>query len=175
MHIYLISLSPLKQASAKSERRRQMNRKIGRLSLIVILIAITIPMVAVASAQGPSVTFNPETAIAGTTVEIICTGFSPNSQLTIAFAPEWGISSMKLTTDSQGSVTGIFTVPEGLAAGSYGINVNGAHSQHVSVVFTVAPTIPAPEYGLGILGALGACFAGFIVLNKRSSLPHFKQ
>ena len=32
-----------------------------------------------------------------------------------------------------------------------------------------------PEYVLGSLAALGACFVGFVVFKKRSSLPHFKQ
>jgi hypothetical protein len=32
-----------------------------------------------------------------------------------------------------------------------------------------------PEYVFGSLAALGACFVGFVVFKKRSSLPHFKQ
>ena len=35
--------------------------------------------------------------------------------------------------------------------------------------------VVTPEYVLGALEALGACFVGFAVFKKRSSLPHFKR
>jgi hypothetical protein len=41
--------------------------------------------------------------------------------------------------------------------------------------FAVVHELELSEYTLVGLAALGACFVGFAVFKKRSSLPHFKR
>ncbi len=86
------------------------------------------------------------------------------------------------TTQSDGSYSFSWTVPSSLANGFYSVKADFTGDSNPYESSTAVTTSnPAgggifvvPEYIFGGLAALVACFVGFAIFKKRSSLPHFK-
>jgi hypothetical protein len=108
----------------------------------------------------------------------------PDKDVSILAVPSIGPQfQTTVQTGTDGTATATWNVASGQPAGAfYCVTANFAGDSNYVASTGVTENSPSggglnvlPEYVIGALAALGACFVGFAVFKKRSSLPHFKR
>jgi hypothetical protein len=137
-----------------------------------------------------TVSANPEKILTtGGTIIITATLTTSSGQpisgknVKVEFTPNvGGTMTATQTTDVYGKVTPSFNVPAGQTNGAFYVITATFVTDSQYLDATAVTTdgtgggglMVVPEYIAGALTALGACFVGFVVFKKRSSLPQLR-